>query len=319
MDDNLVGYLLETLDPVTRHRVEAQLASDPLARERLERLRRLLAPLAGDSDTDEPPPGLVINTLALVAEHQCRIPRAPAPRRSAANAGWRVRRIDALVAACLLVVVAGLMLSLLTSIWRGSARAACANNLRQLWAALSAHADLNDGQYPRVEEAGPHGVPGIVIPTLHDSGVLGDNISTDCVHGSQANLALTIADMERLYKERPEEYYATARRLCGTYAYSLGYYEEGRHSLCGLTRDSGDRLPVMANRAGPDGGNSTNHGGSGQNVLYVGGNVRWASHPSAGVGMDHIYLSHNRRLEAGVCREDTVLGAGDARPAPRGE
>ena len=48
MDEHLVGYLLETLGPVTHKRVEAYLRTHPEAREKLDLLRQALAPLAED-------------------------------------------------------------------------------------------------------------------------------------------------------------------------------------------------------------------------------------------------------------------------------
>jgi hypothetical protein len=62
--------------------------------------------------------------------------------------------------------------------------------------------------------------------------------------------------------------------------------------------------------------NSPNHGGQGQNVLYIGGNVRWCANPAAGRDGDNIYLNRDRKVQAGVSRDDTVLGSGDARPMP---
>jgi prepilin-type processing-associated H-X9-DG protein len=60
--------------------------------------------------------------------------------------------------------------------------------------------------------------------------------------------------------------------------------------------------------------NSINHDGRGQNVLYVGGHVRWAVQPTVGEDCDHIYINHHNRVGAGVCRIDSVLGSSDARP-----
>jgi hypothetical protein len=46
----------------------------------------------------------------------------------------------------------------------------------------------------------------------------------------------------------------------------------------------------------------------GQNVLYVGGAVRFAPTPAAGVNGDHIYRNQAGLPRAGLHRDDTCLG-----------
>lgn len=314
MDDHLLGYLLESLDPPTRQKVEAELQSSPEARARLVRIQAALAPLAEDAADPEPPPTLVLDTLARVAEYRCSsraIPTAPPARPEV----WgHFRRADVLVAASVLVVVLGLLAPLLSGMWRNHDRHACANNLRKFWAALSAYADTHEGEFPRVEVEGPRSVAGIFVPTLNEAGLL-EGVTVTCPgRGSTRPAGGRVAELERLYHDRPDEFTVVARTLAGCYAYSLGY-EEGHH-LRGLRRDSGDGLPILADRAGEKAPNSDNHGGSGQNVLFVGGHVRWATRPTIGMDGDHIYLNQKLRREAGLCRIDTVLGASEARPYP---
>ena len=86
----------------------------------------------------------------------------------------------------------------------------------------------------------------------------------------------------------PAKYHEAACDLAGRYAYSLGYLDESR--ITGLRRDSGDNLPLLADVRRRR-GNSRNHGGAGQNVLHVGGQVRWCVHPGAGIDGDNIYLN----------------------------
>ena len=68
----------DALDPVTRARVEAHVSGDPQARANLDLIEQALAPLALDAGATEPPPDLVLNTLARVSEHRCMLPAAPA-------------------------------------------------------------------------------------------------------------------------------------------------------------------------------------------------------------------------------------------------
>jgi anti-sigma factor RsiW len=313
MEEHFVGYLLGALDPATHARVEAYLKAHPEARDRLALLEEALAPLAEDADDPAPPPGLALATLARIAEHRERLPDAPAtPRRhvGATPRPW-LRRADWAVAACLLVLAGGLGLLLLARAWQVQARAACGNNLRQFWVALAAYSDRGEGDFPRVEPAGPRSVAGIFVPVLTDAGLALD-VSVGCpARGRREPPRCSVAELERLYEQAPEEYRGLARELAGHYAYCLGYQEGTR--LRGLRRDTADCLPILADGAeGP--GNSLNHGGSGQNVLYVGGHVRWAAQPTVGEEGDNIYVNRHNRVGAGVCRPDSVLGASDARP-----
>src|SRR4051812_6125324 len=120
MEEHFVAYLMGTLDPVTSARVEAYLHQNPDAGARLALLEQALVPLAEDAeDSPEPPPGLVTQTLALIAEHRCKLPAAPPPSRHQVGGSppegarrW-LRRADWLVAAVVLFLVAGLALPFL--------------------------------------------------------------------------------------------------------------------------------------------------------------------------------------------------------------
>src|SRR5262245_55455160 len=99
MDENLVGYLLNTLDPDTHRQVEDHLRDSAGARQRLDQLRRALEPLATDAEPPEAPAGLWMRTLAHIAEDRCRrLPPAPKQVTAPATApsGWRWRRADLL-------------------------------------------------------------------------------------------------------------------------------------------------------------------------------------------------------------------------------
>jgi hypothetical protein len=316
MEEHLLGYLLGALDPLTRQRVETHLRAHPEARARLELLKQALEPLEADRNDPAPPPTLVFDTLARVAERGAHpLPAAPPPSpRQVGGAAWRWgRRPDWLVAAVLFLVAGGLFTTLLAQQWRAYQRSACANNLRLFSQALNAYADLTDGGFPEVAAEGPRSVAGAFIPALHDRGVL-PAVSVRCpAQGSEQPSSTSLEELDRLYREQPEKYLATARALAGSYAYSLGYREGEQHR--GLSRASGDTLPILADCPPPDGrGNSLNHDGGGQNVLYVGGNVRWCALTTVGENGDDIYLNQKFQVRAGLNRCDTVLGPGDATP-----
>lgn len=320
MDENLVGYLLKSLDDETHQQVESALAASPALRARLELLERALSPLAADTETPEPPPGLILSTLARVAEYKCRkLPDAPPPSRgqsAAVGRNW-LRRPDALVAAVLLILLGGVSASALMHMWRDyNARLECQNNLRVIWGGLQRYCDSHDGSFPRVEESGSRSVTGMFVPVLLDSGSLTPETSFRCpTQASRPPHPRSLRELEELYQRDPEGFRQVAGQLAGDYAYTLGYRDEAGHH--GLRCDSGDRLPIMADRLGPlSQRNSANHGGGGQNVLYLGGRVIWCTQRTVGIDGDDIFVNWDNRVLAGKAREDTVLGPGDATPTP---
>jgi prepilin-type processing-associated H-X9-DG protein len=323
MEENLVGYLLKALDADTERDVEGFLRTHPEERNRLELLRRALAPLASDADV-EAPAGLWVRTLARVAEHQCRkLPAAPEEPPAQAVAptrrGWRW--IDVAVAAGIFVCAVSLGLPGIKKLWERHQIYACQNNLRLFGNALTDYSDLHDGALPKVEAQGVRSRAGMVVPVLHDAGVLSPEVTVTCsAQPSRHPSDLSVADLEMIQKQRPQEFDDLARSLSGCYAYTLGYFLGGH--LEGVRRDADGRLPIMADRPPflPTGvratGNSPNHGGRGQNVLYLDGSVFFRTDRAVGLDRDDIYLNQDNCLAAGLNPTDSVLGPSWATPCP---
>jgi hypothetical protein len=319
MDENLVGYLLKVLDDDTRHGVEDYLRHHPEAQTRLDSLRRALEPLEADRADPEPPPGLWVRTLARVAEHTCRqMPAAPvirAPRAATPRRQWWARP-DALVAAGILLCVGMLVPPGLVRIRYEYQKAACKNNLQQIGAALIRYTDLDHGAFPNVaDHPEPRNVAGLFIPTLVNAGVLRpDQISVSCpATGVPVRPRWTLEELQAMPRE---EFERIAPELSPHYAYTLGYHDRGR--VAGIRRADGVR-PIVSDRPplGPgawpqDTGNSFNHGGRGQNILYTDGQVRFST--VRHVDGDDVYLNEARQPAAGLHRRDNVLGASFARP-----
>src|SRR5438105_304573 len=91
MDLDLVGYLLNILDPDEHRRTESALRDDPAARRRLDRLRASFAPLESIRDVGPTPVGLAERTLAHVAAQTAGPPMAdcPTPARRVSVPGDR--------------------------------------------------------------------------------------------------------------------------------------------------------------------------------------------------------------------------------------
>ncbi len=272
MHDDLLGYALDLLDPAARAAVESHLERDPAARAALDRLRSLVAPLATDRVAIEPPDGLANRTIARL--NAARV----TPREMAASTG-RWRRIDAVVAAGILIVLSGLGLAGAARARHAEAVVACQNNLRQYHGALAMYAAAHDGDFPHVSDLPPLNRASAFHTLLQEAGTLPPG-------------------EVKLCPSRPES---------AVYAYSLGYRADGGQ-LRGLRQSDQDLLPIMSDRAAPAG-----HG-TGHNVLFVGGNVRYTTTPNAGVNGDNIFYNQASRVAAGLHALDSVLATGDAAP-----
>jgi hypothetical protein len=320
MDENLIGYLLRALDPDENREVEAYLRKNPEGRARLEALQQGLTPLAADADLEEPPRTLALDTLARIAEYRCRtLPAAPrlSPQQVEVPARHWSRRADVIAAALLLILVGGLGAPLLVKQWYVYQRQACVQNLMTFWQALAGYSDQHECEFPVVQPQGPRSVAGIFVPVLVDAGMLNPEASVLCpAQGQQAPARYTTRELEEMFWKRRDEFYHVARDLGGSYAYTLGYREgENLRNIRGLRRDDGDMLPILADRlTSADQDKSPNHGGTGQNVLYIGGYVQWKTLRTVGMYNDDIYVNKNNKVSAGKDLFDSVLGTSDARP-----
>jgi hypothetical protein len=319
MEENLIGYLLNALDPATERDVETYLRERPEAGKQLEKLRLALAPLEADRDTIDPPADLASRTLTRV-EALRPAPAAPASLLTAPPAGFTWwRRPDVLVAAVLLFAALGIGAPGLVKIIEGTrARSVCSNQMRDAYTSLVDYSQLHGGNFPRAEDQPRHNVAGVYVPILNDAGVLPPNFSTRCPSKGEPGAAVrTMRDLEQMPQE---EFDALAPRLSGCYSYSLGY-RDAQGQLHGLRADDGDDLPLLSDRplTGEESAdctgvrcNSPNHGG--QNVLYIGGYVRFHKSPNVGRGGDHIFLNRKNEVKAGVDPSDTVLGMSADQP-----
>jgi hypothetical protein len=331
MDENLVGYVLNALEPDAQREVEAYLHTHPAARQRLEMVRQALQPLAADRDI-EPPSGLRMRTLARVAEYRREeLPRAPSvPRLRVAPRSWW-RRADVLVAASLLLLSSALILPSLAYLHHRRDILYCQNNLQAFYVALMTYSQNNGGALPKVDKEPPYNFAGVYIPTLYQGRYLKPEVtSVRCPANGQRRPPdqVTLAMLKEMHSTQPDKFDEYICDLGGCYAYTLGYVNEAGE-LCGVRRTpdhcNNGLLPIMADKPPFDHtdddpscyeGNSGNHGGMGQNVLYLDGSYKFCTQRTVGVNGNDIYLNLYRRLEAGVNPTDSVLAASGVHPCP---
>ncbi len=320
MHPDLIAYVSGSLDEPARAAFEAALRGDAALRRQVEIARRRLAPLGQAAIGDAPPPGLALATFAFVAERLCKQPPpAPVettttPRLAFERPWWR--RIDVIVAASIAVMVLGLLLPGLLRLRVQELQIQCDNNLRQLWNGLNAY-QTQRRTLPDVATA-PRPAAGMVIPMLRDAGVLPPQLAASCP-GAADGVACLNVGLHELANMPGREFEAAAPKLLPGYAYSLGFRDDtGR--LRGPTSSMPDvaasQLPILADAPGTPVtlGNSANHAGRGQNVLFADGHVAFKTMRTAGLPGDDIYLNQANKVAAGLWSHDVVLGTGGATP-----
>jgi prepilin-type processing-associated H-X9-DG protein len=319
MNENLVGYLMNALEPDEHRQVEAYLAANPEARTQLETLRRTLEPLGADRAETEPPPGLVVRTLGRVAEYCCQnLPRAPVDRNTRGPVASRPlwRRADVLVAATVLLTAAGIGLAWVSHARARSSIVECQNNLRKFYTGLKTYADQRQGNMPNIGAVEPpRNVAGMVLPILVKAGTLPPDANVGCPGKTQPRTCPMTLD--RLENLDPETFKQNAQDLICCYAYSLGHRDaEGYHGPRFDPELPTSWLAIMADAPPQDPrlGNSANHGGEGQNVLFLDGHVLFHKTRNVGVDGDDIYLNRAGRQAAGLDPIDSVLGGSACRP-----
>ncbi len=222
------------------------------------------------------------------------------------------------MAASLLLMMIGLGLPALHGLLdsrQAAARVECQEKLRVLNVALHTYEELNH-KFPSVVSERPRDAAGMVIPILASAGVLQEAASIRCP-GSDASASQSIS-LEQARAMPPADFFREAPYLAPSYAYSLGYRDEDNNYF-GPSIPDGQQagiVPLLADAPPADGspGNSGNHGGAGQNVLFADGHVQFFILRNVGFQKDDIYLNKANLVAAGLDPCDTVLGASAAKP-----
>lgn len=305
MRDQLLGYLLDALEPAEREEVEARLFIDTALQEDLACLRRKLALL--DDDECEPPAGLAARTCNYVAVRSAVSPKPlPVPAGT-----WRVQDMivggGILLAACMLVfpaIAQSLSAARITS---------CQNNLRALGVALASYSDYYGGFFPLVPEEGPLATAGMYAPVLNDLKLVESPTLLVCPSSPLAGQAFTVPTCIEVMQVSAAELAAMQSRMGGSYGYTFGFNEHGLY--VGHHNRGRPNFALMADSPGEQRGErSPNHGGIGQNVLFEDMHVVFLKHCRLSDCGDHIYINRDGYVGAGVGPDDSVIGGSADRP-----
>jgi hypothetical protein len=310
-DEELLGYLFDALELPETERIERELENDPLARVRLEELRRVNKLLAEDDNID-PPMGLAADTLNLIQRQVVAADRAAV--KEWAEPASRMRAVDFAVVASVLGLAAVFVFPAIATLRGDQARLMCADGMRVLGVAINAYSQTENGQLPYIAPNGPLSNAGAFTVALKERDLI-PNVRRLICPGSNAGVVLvpTMKELREAIAE-PERLATFQRYMGGSYGYLMGYEQWGIYYG---RRMMPENQPIMTDRPprledGLASPNSPNHGYTGQNVLFADGGVRWL--PSPNWRSDHFFLNDAGTVAAGRSSNDLVIGVSEANP-----
>ena len=301
----MIDLALGRLEGPLLEQANQELQTDSALRDRCERLRSSIHLLMDDAPI-RVPANLRRKTLAFVAE------RSNYRRRSILEFVPRTvpfRWTDLAVAAG--IFLAG-VITLLPALHRGKSvmsQAGCMFNLRQLGLGLGQYASAHQS-YPSVQ---PNEYAVVFYLKLEDGGfVPKGNTSMDCpcaVRSDQTQEVHGVINQIR----NPSQSLAPLPVKCD-YAYNVGYRIDGKPTPVAARTSHmipllGDQ-PAFSTHGEILAGNSPNHFGRGQNILFQDQSVRWCRSRQILPGDGDIYLNNEQRPSYGLHEFDISLVPG---------
>jgi hypothetical protein len=300
----MLDYSLGLLEDGPHAMVTREAAADPELAGRLDRLSASLDLLLDDGPGPEPPPGLARQTILRVAERRRRTNYADVIPMRVPFRWADVAVAASLFLACLLTLVPAVRRS--RESWY---TAACTNNLQQLGLALNRYATTHQ-EFPlcSADDSAPYA--GGFALHLNDGGFLPTPSLLDCPSNGHSPVPQPLPAVHTIRHMPPHDARNAPCLRDADYAYTLGYVQEGRR--CRLPRHLPDSFPLLADKPPFSDtvrileGNSPNHRGAGQNVLFVGGHVTWQRTRRLGSD-DDMFLNDRHQPAPGLHAGDVVL------------
>jgi len=294
----LIDFLLGRCDRQQAEEVARRLGDDPEFQNLHDRLDRTFTVL---NKMPEPaaPVDLTDRTMASIDASRGRT--AELTRAELGGAGSRstfsMRELAGIAAAIILIVA--VIVPIMQQAQNSALRNDCRARVGQVGLGLNAFASANSGLLPGADPARRRWLATGDEPPASTSAPL-----FQLVKGGHAKPAIFVCPAVRA---RPALYRVTAAmgdfpsalHISYSYQHSLG----GRRislndpTLAAVSENMAilsDASPVFVGntyRADLANKSSHNHGGDGQNVLYLQGNVAWRATPAAGVSGDNIFLA----------------------------
>ncbi len=334
MREDLLGYLLSSLEPHEMRRIERELSDNPSLQEELAIVQQTIAPLdraIGALPLVQTPPDLIARAMAALpafeptSESEGSAMSPATDGRRSHLASWS----DILVAG---LASAAVLAFLIPSIARGryeARRVACQENLRQLGTAITQYVMLNRQEsLPQIAEQGPFAFAGMFEPRLVESGLFPVQDARWCPEAKLPTLITTNGEAESVFNRlvhiddlqaasdagKVDELRRLQQVAGGHYSYTLGVVDNDRYEAPHY--ESRATFAVLGDSpiAGTEVSESVDasrlrwgHRDNGANVLFEDGSVRFMNMSGGSQLPDHPYFNHRGSMEAGVNIDDASL------------
>ena len=294
----LIDFLLGRCDREQAEEVASRLGDDPVFHDLHDRLDRTFTVL---NKMPEPaaPADLTARTMAAIDDARGRT--AELARTEFAGGGSRstfsLRELAGIAAAIILIVA--VIVPIMQQSKDRALRSECRARVGQMGSGLNTYAAANNGLPPGADSVRNRWLSTGGEPTASTSAPLFMLVKEGHVPAT-VFVCPAVRGRPALYKvtERMADF-PSAMHISYSYQHSLG----GRRisindpTLAAVSDNmailSDGNPAFVGNSFQPDRAHksSPNHGGDGQNVLYLQGNVAWRPTPAAGVSGDNIFLA----------------------------
>jgi len=313
MRDDLLGYLLGSLEPDEVERVEEALRHDPQLQRELEVLHECFVPLEADAGHVDPPAGLARRTCQHVTVETVRATRV---ETSGGRSRWQFQ--DFMVAAGILVAASMLFFPAVSHSRFQAQLAMCQNNLRMIGHGLSNYSHAHASVFPAAKSHDGRVLPSAFAVLLTRNGYLeGAHVFVCPSTASDERSCFRLPTTDEIDRCNQGEINRLAREIGGSYAMTSGYTDaRGYHDPCDLGRST-FALVADAPCLERSEHQSSNHGGDGQNVLFEDGHVAFLRNClcEAGTGGDDIFRNDAGQIGVGNHRDDSVITSRPINPS----
>lgn len=328
--EQLLGYLLEALEPAEMAAVERELDHDPQLRKDLAAIEAAMFPLGfpereDDASAADPPRGLAARTCEFVDDTKVDLVARPTPAQAAVGMSdvrgggdrRRLRWPDVIVAASVCLASVSLIFPAIWTVRERQQIAVCRDNLQRLSISLANYAGrAPDGRIPQIPASGNRSFAGFYASSLLEQELLEEARLLVCPSSDMAEdiESFRVPLPAELDRATGESLVRMQRAAGGAYAFSLGFVQDGVYQSARHESRADYCLMSDAPATFPD-RISKNHGGRGQNMLHEDGSVRWVVDP-CGELCDNPYLNRSGLVAAGLDCTDAVVAESLAKPQP---